>query len=68
MPKTLTILDLRAQITQICNAGLAAGLDTAAIAMTLGSVTADLNLQTVYRALAEYENETKKEKEENANV
>ena len=68
MPKTLTILNLRAQITQICNAGLAAGLDPAAIAMTLGSVTADLNLQTVYRALAEYENETKKEQEENANV
>ena len=55
MPNTLTILDLRAQITQICNAGLAAGLDPAAVAMTLGSVAADLNLQIAYRALAEYE-------------
>lgn len=68
MPKTLTILDLRAQITQICNAGLAAGLDPAAVAMTLGSVAADLNLQIAYRALAEYETETTKKQEEKADV
>ena len=68
MPNTLTILDLRGQINQICNAGLAAGLDPAAVAMTLGSVAADLNRQIAYRALAEYETETTKKQEEKADV
>ena len=68
MPNTLTILDLRGQINRICNAGLAAGLDPAAVAMTLGSVAADLNLQIAYRALAEYETEITKKQEEKADV
>lgn len=68
MPKTLTILNLRAQITQICNAGLAAGLDPAAVAMTLGSVSADLDLQIAYRALSELQAENDKKKEEDTDV
>lgn len=68
MENTLAILELRAQIARACNAAAAAGVSPVTIAMTLGSVSADLNLQGIYRALAEYENETKKEQEENANV
>lgn len=64
----LTVLDIRARVTQICNAGLAAGLDPATISMTLGSVSADLNLQMAYRALSELQAENDKKVEEDTDV
>lgn len=68
MENTLTILELRAQIARACNAAASAGVPPVMIAMTLGSVSADLNLQGAYNALAEYENEIRKKQEENADV
>lgn len=65
---TLNILELRARLSQACNAAIEAGTDAVTIAMVLDSVSSDLKLQASYKALSELQAETQNNQEEDTNV